>query len=68
MRNRLMFVRRNCPSRGCLLAFLLVYHWAYLAYYSYLILAMRRPGLLKDMITGTVDGLRYFLSIDLGPS
>ena len=68
MRNRLIFVRRNCPSRGCLLAFLFVYNWAYLAYYGYLILSMRRPGLLKDMITGIVEGLRYFLSINLGPS
>ena len=68
MRNRLMFVRRNCQSRGCLLAFLLVYHWAYLAYYSYLILRMRRPGLLKDVVAGIVEGLRYFLSINLGPS
>jgi len=68
MRNRFIFVRRNCTSRGCLLAFLLVYSWAYLAYYGYLILSMHRPWLLKDMITGIVEGLRYFLSINLGPS
>ena len=68
MRNRLMFVRRNCPSRGCLLAFLLVFHWSYLAYYSYLILGMRRPRLLKDMLVGSWEGLRYFLSINLASS
>jgi hypothetical protein len=62
MRNRLVFVRRNCPSRGCLLAFLLFYQWAYLSYYGYLIIKVRRPGLLKDMLAGSCEGLRYFAS------
>jgi len=65
MRNRFIFIRRNCDNVLNLLLYLLLFNWFFLGYYFCLLVSNKKIYLLKDLFGGTKEGLVFFFKKEL---